>query len=689
MKIGPGSRFGDAVLEERLAEGATAAVWRATWRDRVVVVKLPHAAGTATDELVARVEREAAALAAIRCENVVRVLDVGRTTDGIPWVVLEHVEGATLRAVLDADGALPPARAAKLLDGLAAGLAAAHEAGVVHRDVKPENVMLDGDVAKLVDFGLAKPRADVAKLTSTGTPLGTPAYMAPEQWWNDGVGPAADQYAFGLVAFEVLTGAPAFPESALPELMEAHLHREPALDALPPRAATALRRMLAKAPAERFPGMTEARAALAEALGAAPSPAPRPSGAERALPWVLAVVLPLVVFAYGYPGARDPRASIPLAGWAVFGVFGAYAVGVVLLRRTWLTALLPAILGTFATYTGWQAVLRNVAELPAAERVPVFHQGLYEANVNRFFGLGLSAALFFCLAAAEPSKTLRDATARATAIALALGFTAGAIAIRLRSSADLVWTTGLPRGARVEALLAQARVTDATRPIVLAVIAIVCVGLVLRLLQRSRDGRQYLALRSAIARGPALALVAWIAIDGFMLVRLRDHVADVVASQATELELMAQLDPPSADGLPPAPVGPALKIARDRVLVDDTPVGLTSALERGGLDEVLRTDLSHRLARDEAGPALLVLLADRSVPTAAVARALDVAASVGVREVHVLYTRGPSPSLGGETGEIAATLPSDFGAQRLALPAPGLPGTRWDETALALLGPRQ
>jgi tRNA A-37 threonylcarbamoyl transferase component Bud32 len=683
MKIEPGSRFGDAVVDERIGEGAMGVVWSATWRGERAVVKFPHVATAATSEFVARLEREAAALRSIQSENVVKVLAVGCSDEGVPYVVLERVDGPTLRALVEqAPRALSPEGAAKLLDGLAAALEAAHRAGVVHRDVKPENVMLEDDVVKLVDFGLAKPREDVAKLTATGAPLGTPAYMAPEQWWNDGVGPAADQYAFGLVAFELLTGAPAFPQTSLPELMEAHLHREPpAIEGAPERVSAAIRRMLAKKPSDRFPSMSEARVALREALGGV-----KPRRAPRILPWALALLLPIVLFAFGYPGARDPRASIPLAGWAIFGVFGAYAVGAALLRRSWIPAMLPAFLGTFATYTGWQVVLASVAKAAPNERVPLVHEGLYEANVNRFFGLGLSAALFFALAASIDAKTLRSEAERVGALFVAMAFTLGAAAIRLRSATDLVWTTGAPRGARVAEIVAQQHVAEQTRPIAVATLVTVSVYLGYRLLRRLGAPRDGIAVLRSIGRVPAFALFAWIFVDGAMLVRLREHIADVMAPQRTELELMAQLDPPSAEGLPPAPVAPALKIARDRVLVDDAPVGLTSALEGGGLDDVLRADLSHRLARDGDGAASLVLLADRNVATAAVARALRVAASVGVTEVFVLFTRGPSPELAGATGEIAATLPSDFGALRVALtPAvPDLSGATWEATAEAL-----
>jgi hypothetical protein len=201
---------------------------------------------------------------------------------------------------------------------------------------------------------------------------------------------------------------------------------------------------------------------------------------------------------------------------------------------------------------------------------------------------------------------------------------------------------------------------------------------------RWRDAR---AGRStaAVSGAAALALV-WAVVDASMLLRVQSQKGELYAALAPEFKLLSRLDPPAGGALPPPPVAPTLKIARDRLALDDQPIGLLSAFEEGGLDEVLRTDLSHRLAREGAtsAPGTLSLMVDRDVPVAAVTRALRIARSVGVREVALLYTRGRPPRLAPDS-EGAYTLPKDFGALRIDPETTRLTGERYDDAAATLL----
>ncbi|GAA1752618.1 Stk1 family PASTA domain-containing Ser/Thr kinase [Kocuria aegyptia] len=216
-------------LGPRIARGGTATVYRAvdTRLQRVVAVKLmhPHLAEdpTAADRFV----REARAAARLSHPHVVSVLDQGHAPDGVPYLVMEHVAGSTLRDVLRRRGALPPGEALALLDPVLDGLAAAHRAGLVHRDVKPENVLISGTGRVTVaDFGLTRA---VDQHTATATVLGTVGYASPELVTGQRVDTRADVYSAGIVLFELLAGrrpfeggplavARAHAEGAVPDL---------------------------------------------------------------------------------------------------------------------------------------------------------------------------------------------------------------------------------------------------------------------------------------------------------------------------------------------------------------------------------------------------------------------------------------------------------------------------------------
>ncbi|WP_300640602.1 serine/threonine-protein kinase [Nocardioides sp.] len=240
-------------LEARLGSGGTADVHRATdtTLQRPVAVKLLRdVAGDASDR--GRFVAEARTLASLSHRNLVMVLDAGiGDEDDRPFLVMELVEGRALSDALR-QGPLPAREVARIGAEVAAGLAFAHERGVVHRDVKPGNVLLSDDGrVKLADFGIARLIGDTVRHTRTGTAIGTAAYLAPEQVRGEDVTGCADVYALGLVLLEALTGQRAFPGSAT-EAALARLHRDPDVpDDLPAGWPALLRAMTAADPAAR------------------------------------------------------------------------------------------------------------------------------------------------------------------------------------------------------------------------------------------------------------------------------------------------------------------------------------------------------------------------------------------------------------------------------------------------------
>jgi serine/threonine-protein kinase len=229
-----------------------------------------------------RFAREVRAAAALTHPNLVTVFDVGDDA-GHPYFVMELVEGRTLAAAIGA-GPLAVDESARIADAVLAGLAAAHRAGLVHRDVKPANVLLGhaGSI-KLTDFGIARAVHDAtASLTATGEVLGTPTYLAPEQAQGRSV-PPTDLYAVGVLLYEMLAGAPPFLADT--PLATALAHRSAPVPSLvarrpdvPPRLVAVVERALEKEPARRFPDADAMRTALRAAMR--PTPAPAASAAS-------------------------------------------------------------------------------------------------------------------------------------------------------------------------------------------------------------------------------------------------------------------------------------------------------------------------------------------------------------------------------------------------------------------------
>ena len=275
-----------------LGAGGMGEVYRArdTRLGREVAVKVLPETLARDAERVRRFESEARAASALADPHVVTVFDVGEQ-EGIPWIATELVEGVDLRHLLDS-GPLPLAKAVDLGVQIAEGLAAAHDRGIVHRDMKPENVLITrSGTAKIADFGLAKqtePSSDLSRMataaasaTATGIVMGTIAYMSPEQARGAKVDFRADQFAFGLILYEMLTGRRAFARENPADTLSAILRDEPAPIAgvapgTPPPLAQIVGRCLAKEPAGRY-GSTRDLVHDLRSAGDAAVPASAPS----------------------------------------------------------------------------------------------------------------------------------------------------------------------------------------------------------------------------------------------------------------------------------------------------------------------------------------------------------------------------------------------------------------------------
>ena len=271
-----GTRFGSYTVLRLLGEGGMGAVYEARHErlSKRVALKVLHANVVATnEEAVARFMREGEAASRIRHPNVVDVTDFG-VEDGIPFMVMEFLEGESLGTVLESRGALEVSESVDLMLPIASALAAAHEEQIVHRDLKPDNIFLSrtriGEVVpKLVDFGISKLESEHdPRLTAADAMIGTPQYMSPEQARGSrSVDARTDQYAFGVILFECVTGQTAVQGDSLLEILhEIHSGRISQLDALRPGVPAglvdAVARMHARDPAERYPDMLAAGAAL-------------------------------------------------------------------------------------------------------------------------------------------------------------------------------------------------------------------------------------------------------------------------------------------------------------------------------------------------------------------------------------------------------------------------------------------
>jgi predicted Ser/Thr protein kinase len=250
-------------LIELIGKGGMSSVWRAHDRllDRTVAIKVLHEQFASDDEYVERFRREARSVAQLSHPNIVTVIDRGED-ESRQFIVFEFVEGENLKQLIRRTGPLPVRDAILMALQMARALSFAHGRGLVHRDVKPQNVLLNDDgQAKMTDFGIAR-SVDVQGVTITGTVLGTSEYISPEQARGEQVNAQSDVYSLGVVLYELLTGSVPFQGESFVTIALKHVHEPPPNllerrpDA-PPRVAMAVERAMAKSPADRFQSMSE------------------------------------------------------------------------------------------------------------------------------------------------------------------------------------------------------------------------------------------------------------------------------------------------------------------------------------------------------------------------------------------------------------------------------------------------
>jgi serine/threonine-protein kinase len=320
-------------IERLLGEGGLGAVYEAehTLMHKRVAIKVLHAEMSKMSEVVSRFEREAMAAAHIEHPNVASATDFGKLDDGSFFLVLELIEGKSLREVI-AKGRFPAARAVHVARQIASALSRAHGLGIVHRDLKPENVMLvmrdgDADFVKVLDFGIAKvPVGDIAPasktggeaLTQLGMVYGTPEYMPPEQALGQEVDRRADLYALGVIVYEMLAGARPFDDESKVKLLGKHITAPvpplpadaqiaPALDAL-------VMKLLAKDANDR---VQESRDVI-DALDAIAPPA-NPANASGALPVVSSGPVPALTSRPSLPQAHPTVLALEAQATSLVG----------------------------------------------------------------------------------------------------------------------------------------------------------------------------------------------------------------------------------------------------------------------------------------------------------------------------------------------------------------------------------
>ncbi|OMC25869.1 serine/threonine protein kinase [Mycobacterium colombiense] len=283
---------GRYLVQSRIASGGTSTVYRGldTRLDRPVAVKVMDSRYAGDEQFLTRFQREAQTVARLKDPGLVAVYDQGLDARH-PFLVMELIEGGTLRELLGERGPMPPYAVAAVLRPVLGGLAAAHRAGLVHRDVKPENVLIsdDGEV-KIADFGLVRAVA-AAGITSTSVILGTAAYLSPEQVRDGDASPRSDVYSAGIMTYELLTGRTPFTGDSALSLAYQRLDTDvpppsAVIDGVPAQLDEFVERATSRDPAQRYADAIEMRAdldAIAEEL-ALPSfrvPAPRNSAQHR------------------------------------------------------------------------------------------------------------------------------------------------------------------------------------------------------------------------------------------------------------------------------------------------------------------------------------------------------------------------------------------------------------------------
>ncbi len=323
-------------IEAPLGEGGMAVVYRArnTLVERPVAVKVMNAHLKGDEALKERFRREAKNAAAIAHPNIIEIYDYGETDDGVPFLVMEILDGEPLDQLIER-GPMPPGQVAALGVQMARGLARAHDFDVIHRDLKPENIFIcrgpDGSlsVPKLLDFGIARSMHDT-RLTSAGQIFGTPQYMAPERVTSIDAGAESDLYALGVILFEMVTGRLPFESKDIPGFFIKHMQEAPPkpsalVPTIPRRLEELILQLLEKDPQKRpvdAHAVTNAlvplvpQGAAAAAMPPPPAAAPRPAPVAPTLPpttlerWAGRTALFEQMLKRAYPSGDAPPAMV-------------------------------------------------------------------------------------------------------------------------------------------------------------------------------------------------------------------------------------------------------------------------------------------------------------------------------------------------------------------------------------------
>ena len=309
--------FGDYELLEEIARGGMGVVWKArqTSLKRDVALKMIRAGALASPDEVERFLREAEAAANLQHPNIVAIHEVGEH-DGQHYFSMDYVAGRDLGALVK-DGPLSPQVAARYVKIIAEAIHFAHQRGTLHRDLKPQNVLIDAaDQPRITDFGLAKIMKDDSRLTQSGVVMGSPSYMPPEQaaGRQGDIGPASDVYSLGAMLYELLTGRPPFrgatAMATLRDVMEAEPAAPRRLKAdIPPDLETICLKCLEKSPSARYPTARALAEELDRFLKGEPIQARPASAVRKAVSW-----------ARRHPGVLAALAALVMVALA-FGVF--------------------------------------------------------------------------------------------------------------------------------------------------------------------------------------------------------------------------------------------------------------------------------------------------------------------------------------------------------------------------------
>jgi serine/threonine protein kinase len=411
----PGFRMGSRIagyrLEERVGAGGMAVVFRA--RDerlgRLVALKILTPALAGNEAFRQRFVRESRAAAAVDDPHIIPVLGAGEA-DGVLFIAMRYVSGGDARTLMRREGRLSLARAMAIISPVASALDAAHGAGLVHRDVKPANMLVDArpgrpDHVYLSDFGLSKGALSTSGLTAAGQFMGTADYIAPEQIEGRPVDGRADQYALACTAFELLTGAPPFRRDEVMAVMYAQLSEPPPLltarrPGLPPAADQVFARALAKDPEDRYASCREFADALRAASGLAPYDSD-PGGVPVAGGGLAARIAASPARARARPNARDdavparrrrrPGAVALLSGITVLAMAGITTAAILLIPPSHRAAG-PSTRARTHPVTAAQAAQHRVTATPATRRpvTPATTAPAVPAGPDRTFAVAVA-----------------------------------------------------------------------------------------------------------------------------------------------------------------------------------------------------------------------------------------------------------------------------------------------------------